>query len=155
MHRTTDKVAACLVPIMPTHSLIPYPSLSQRLSEQGTTTLAVSIGTDGAPASVTVNHASGGRHLDDAAVSYIKTHYRWQPPPEDCKPEATQAKIIVNWRLDPPIYDVAMTMTMLEADYPPGAVERSEAGDTTLDLAFDETRPCEGEGRVVSSSNYP
>jgi TonB family protein len=126
-----DKVSACLVPIVPTHTLIPYPPISQRLGEQGTTIVTVGIGKDGAPVQVRIDHGSGSKRLDAAAVSYILERYRWQRPPEACKPAATQTTIIVAWRLDPPV--VTGTMPISAADYPPGA-EILESHVKRLDL---------------------
>ncbi len=101
-----------------TPPLIPYPPISQRLNEQGTTKLAVNMGSDGMVTDVTVSQSSGSERLDNAAVRYIKEHYRRQPSLEDSKPSATQVTVVIVWRLDTP---GDKTTIMPRADYPPGA----------------------------------
>jgi TonB family protein len=97
--------------------LIPYPPISQRLGEQGTTELAVNMGSDGMVTDVAISQSSGSNRLDDAAVKYIKEHYR-RPSLEDGKSGAAQVTVVVVWRLDTPD---DKTTIMPRADYPPGA----------------------------------
>lgn len=54
-----------------------YPSISQRLNEQGTVTLSFHITTDGGVSGVSVAKTSGYSRLDDAAVSCAQNwHYK-------------------------------------------------------------------------------
>lgn len=153
---TTNKIAACLVPVAATHTVPVYPPISQRLGEYGTTVLAVGIGSDGEPAQVRIDHSSGSRRLDVAAVTYILEFYRWQPPPAGCTPADTQVAMIVAWRLDP-VSDTAdnlFILPMSDADYPSGAAAAAEEGDTLVEL----TVLAQGAvmvGRVTKSSGYP
>jgi TonB family protein len=89
-----DKLAR---PMMPTHTLIPYPPISSRLNEQGVTVMTVAIGIDGVPIDVKVEQTSGSDRLDAAAVLYIKAHWRWQPPKEGCGPAT--AAVNVAWHI--------------------------------------------------------
>jgi TonB family protein len=101
-----EKSASCptpersLRPILSTHTPVPYPPISQRLNEQGVTMMAVAIDNDGAPTDVTVKQTSGSNRLDAAAVTYIKTHWRWQPPPQACK--AATTAVNVAWHIVTP-----------------------------------------------------
>lgn len=82
-----------------THTLPPYPALSQRLGEQGTTHLKVAIGTDGHVTDVQIVTSSGSARLDTAAAQWVKDHYTWQPPTQDGKPVAASALVDVVWDL--------------------------------------------------------
>ena len=105
-------------PIASPPPLIPYPPISQRLGEQGTTELAVNMGSDGMVTDVAISQSSGSSRLDDAAVTYIKDRYRRQPALEDGKPTAAQVTVVIVWRLDTP---GDKTTTMPRVDYPTGA----------------------------------
>jgi protein TonB len=82
-----------------THTLPPYPALSQRMGEQGTTALTCEIGVDGKPINCAVTRSSGSQRLDDAASSYVKDHYTWEPATRDGKPVADKAQLNVVWDL--------------------------------------------------------
>ena len=82
-----------------THSLPPYPALSQRMGEQGTTLLKVSIDTTGKVTDCTVVTSSGSTRLDAAAVEYVKANWRWQPPTQAGKPVAATTEVSVKWDL--------------------------------------------------------
>jgi periplasmic protein TonB len=82
-----------------THTLPPYPALSQRMGEQGTTQLACEIGVDGKPTACSVTKTSGSPRLDEAASSYVKDHYTWQPATRDGKPVAGKTQLNVVWDL--------------------------------------------------------
>jgi len=82
-----------------THSLPPYPALSQRMGEQGTTLLKVSIDTTGKVTECTVVTSSGSARLDAAAVEYVKANWRWQPPTQAGKPVAATTEVSVKWDL--------------------------------------------------------
>ena len=56
-----------LEPIARTHSLPPYPTISQRLGEQGTTQMQVAISTEGTVTECKVIKSSGSERLDTAA----------------------------------------------------------------------------------------
>lgn len=82
-----------------THTLPPYPALSQRMGEQGTTLLKVSIDNTGKVTDCTVVTSSGSKRLDDAAVEYVKANWRWQPPTQAGKPVAATTEVSVKWDL--------------------------------------------------------
>lgn len=82
-----------------THSLPPYPTISQRLGEQGTSQLQVSINTEGAVSDCKVSKSSGSQRLDDAACEYVKGHWKWQPPTQEGKPVSATTMVDVVWNL--------------------------------------------------------
>jgi periplasmic protein TonB len=82
-----------------THTLPPYPALSQRMGEQGTTLLKVSIDNTGKPTDCVVAASSGSKRLDDAAVEWVKANWRWQPPTQAGKPVAATTEVSVKWDL--------------------------------------------------------
>jgi TonB family protein len=89
-----------LRPIRDTHTLPPYPSLSQHQKEQGTVTLAVTIGKDGSVTHAVVARSSGHPLLDARAASYVRDTWRWQPPTRNGKPvvATTKVKVVFNLR---------------------------------------------------------
>jgi periplasmic protein TonB len=82
-----------------THTLPPYPTISQRLGEQGTTNMQVGIGTDGSVTDCKVTKSSGSQRLDDAACTYVKGHWRWKPPTREGQAVAVQTDVNVVWNL--------------------------------------------------------
>ena len=82
-----------------THTLPPYPALSQRMGEQGTTGLTCEIGVDGKPINCAVTRSSGSQRLDEAASSYVMAHYTWEPATRDGKPVADKTQLNVVWDL--------------------------------------------------------
>ncbi|HWC63302.1 MAG TPA: TonB family protein [Rhizomicrobium sp.] len=100
---------AALPPLLPpptapreiarTHTTPPYPALSQRMGEQGTTGLSCEIGVDGRPVACSVTKSSGSGRLDDAASSYVMQHYSWEPATREGKPVAGKTQLNVVWDL--------------------------------------------------------
>lgn len=88
-------------PVQETRSLPPYPQESIRLNEQGTVTLSVTIGTDGAVSRASVFKPSGHPRLDDAAAQYVKSHWRWHPATRAGKPVAATTRVAVHFKLAP------------------------------------------------------
>jgi protein TonB len=87
-----------LKPIMRTHTAPPYPTISQRLGEQGTTTMEVSINTEGSLSDCKITKSSGSDRLDQAACEWIKGHWKWQPPTQLGK--TVEAKTLVSFKWD-------------------------------------------------------
>jgi len=82
-----------------THTQPPYPSISVRLGEQGTSSLLVSINTEGSVTDCKVTKSSGSERLDTAACDYVKAHYKWQPPTQLGKPVTAQTALNIVWNL--------------------------------------------------------
>jgi protein TonB len=85
--------------IAKTHTIPPYPALSQRLGEQGTTHLKVTVGVDGKATEVEVIGSSGSSRLDSAAVQYVKENYRWDPATREGKPVVGTIPVDIVWDL--------------------------------------------------------
>jgi periplasmic protein TonB len=80
-------------------TLPPYPPESIRLQEQGTTTLNVTIDESGVPTEVTLAVSSGSSRLDEAAIDWVRNHYKWNPPMVDGKISAARTQIALRWDL--------------------------------------------------------
>src|SRR5262249_6348000 len=91
---------APLEPIAATHTLPPYPTLSQRLGEGGISVLQVHIQTDGSADKCTVTDSSGSTVLDRRACEHVKSHWRWKPPVAQGKPQAAETRVEVHWSLN-------------------------------------------------------
>lgn len=88
-----------LKPIQRTHTIPPYPTISQRLGEQGTSQLQVAISIEGNVTECKVIKSSGSERLDTAACAYVQGHWRWQPPTSEGKPVAVSTDVSVVWNL--------------------------------------------------------
>ncbi|OJT95265.1 MAG: hypothetical protein BGN82_01440 [Alphaproteobacteria bacterium 65-7] len=88
-----------LEPIRSTFTLPPYPDISKRLNEQGTTVLKLLIGTDGRIKDASVQTSSGSERLDQAAVDWVKARYRYRPPTEAGNPVEAQTLLRIVWNL--------------------------------------------------------
>lgn len=76
-----------------------YPASAARDGETGTTTLALLVGTDGRVSSARVEHGSGSRTLDRAALSALSL-CRFKPAMNNGVPEAGWAQMAYVWTLD-------------------------------------------------------
>ena len=88
-----------LRPVMRTHVLPPYPPISVRLNEQGTTLMLVHITTDGNVDTCKVETSSSSERLDNAACDFVKGHWRWQPPTNKGTPTDVSTRVSVKWDL--------------------------------------------------------
>jgi TonB family protein len=82
-----------------THTLPPYPPLSQRMGEQGTTILTVTIGTDGKPIKVELSKSSGSANLDKAAIDWVGANWRWDPPTQEGRAATASTEVAVDWAM--------------------------------------------------------
>lgn len=76
-----------------------YPSTAVRLNQEGTTTLAFTIGTDGGVKNVTVSQSSGFSSLDDAAVRCVASAWHYKPAMENGQAVEVPWKANVKWQL--------------------------------------------------------
>jgi len=88
-----------LAPIMRTHTQPPYPTISQRLGEQGKSEIIVNINEQGNVTDCKVEKGSGSDRLDTAACEYVKAHWRWNPPTQEGKPVSASTRVSVIWNL--------------------------------------------------------
>jgi protein TonB len=75
-----------------------YPSLSQRLQEEGTVTLSFTISTDGSVSNPSVAKSSGIPRLDDAAMSCVP-HWKYKAATQDGQPVTTTWQAAVQFKL--------------------------------------------------------
>jgi protein TonB len=75
-----------------------YPSISQRLGEEGTTEIAFTITADGDVTGLTVAKSSGSERLDSAAVS-CASNWHYKPAILEGKPVSVSWKAAVRWVL--------------------------------------------------------
>jgi protein TonB len=76
-----------------------YPASAARNGETGTTTLALLVGTDGRVSSARVEHGSGSKVLDRAALSALSL-CKFKPAMNNGVPEAGWAQMAYVWTLD-------------------------------------------------------
>jgi len=138
-------------PVISTHRLPDYPRAASRQHQQGSTAILVTIGSDGAPTDASVSQSSGSEELDSAAVENAKT-FRWETPSAACKPESARILLITGWHIGKPPKP-RFGILMPESTYPAGAIERSEMGDTYLQISVDDDGSVK-DGSVAYSSGY-
>jgi protein TonB len=76
-----------------------YPSSAARNGETGTTVLALLVGVDGRVSSARVEHGSGSRVLDRAALNALSL-CKFKPAMSNGAPEAGWAQLAYVWKLD-------------------------------------------------------
>ncbi len=130
-------------PMMSTHVMPPYPPVSIRLGEEGTTRLRVTVGDDGVPTDAVVDQTSGSQRLDDAAASFVKSAWRWEPIVNFCG-APVDLGVSVTWHLKPAgggTFDGVDPLRMMgalsivspdDADYPPEAALMKQSGMSGL-----------------------
>ncbi len=82
-----------------THTLPPYPDLSIRMQEQGNVTLRVTIDESGNCTDAVVTTSSGSQRLDQAAINWVKSKWKWNPPTQNGKPTSAQTLVQVQFNL--------------------------------------------------------
>ena len=65
---------------------------------QGTVILQVLVNMDGVPVSAAVATSSGAPLMDQAAVDFIKAHWRWEPFSPDCRSASISTKVTMSWK---------------------------------------------------------
>jgi protein TonB len=76
-----------------------YPARAIRDGASGTTTLALLVGPDGRVSSARVEHSSGSKDLDKAAVNALSL-CRFKPATSNGVPESAWASLAYVWKLD-------------------------------------------------------
>jgi TonB family protein len=84
-------------PIMSTRTMPPYPTISQRLGEQGTSQLRLSINANGYITNCQITKSSGAERLDAVACGYVARHWRYQPATHNGKPIASSDGATLVW----------------------------------------------------------
>lgn len=76
-----------------------YPAAAARRGDSGTTMLALLVGADGRVSSARIEHSSGSRDLDRAAVNALSL-CRFKPATENGVAQAGWAQLAYVWKLD-------------------------------------------------------
>lgn len=143
-----------LQPVTETHTIPPYPTLSQRLGEQGASQLKVTIDpVSGTPIDIEIYRSSGSVRLDDAAAQFVKANWKWSITETGCSSPVTTL-VTIAWNLKNPPISWGVELTMTEKDFPPGARNVKEQGTSVISLALDEEGRVNAFG-VASSSGFP
>jgi len=142
-------------PVTATHTTPPYPALSQRMGEQGTTSLRVSIDPHtGTVSDVAVERSSGSLRLDDAAAIFVKQNWKWTVSRFDCASGAIVTLVSIKWDLREPVTsNWATVLTMEDKDFPAGARDKKEHGDSLVALFLTESGAVAG-ARAATTSGY-
>jgi len=84
-----------------THTIPPYPPLSRRLGEQGTVELKLTVGADGHVQTAELLKSSGSERLDDAARSWVASHWRYHPAKRDGRavPSETRVHVVFDLKI--------------------------------------------------------
>jgi protein TonB len=88
-----------LRPIARTRTLPPYPPISVRLNESGTTLMEVHITKEGNVDDCKIVTSSSSERLDNAACDHVKRVWRWQPPTSQGQPVDATTRVSVKWDL--------------------------------------------------------
>ena len=88
-----------LRPIARTRTLPPYPPISVRLNESGSTLMEVHITTEGNVDDCKIITSASSERLDTAACDHVKRVWRWQPPTNQGTPVAVTTRVSVKWDL--------------------------------------------------------
>lgn len=87
------------VSIEHTHTTPPYPPLSRRLGEEGTVELKLAIGTNGRVRSADLVKSSGSERLDEAALTWVQSRWRYRPATSEGRPVSSETRVNVVFNL--------------------------------------------------------
>ncbi len=82
-----------------THTVPPYPALARAASHQGTVLLQLVVSPEGAVANATVATSSGFPELDQAAVTWVMSHWKYKPALQNGMAVASQTQAAVKFDL--------------------------------------------------------
>src|SRR5262249_52846026 len=100
---TTPSVPdAAAASITSTHTTPPYPGLARKMGEQGTVKLRLTISAQGVVAGADVVQSSGFPDLDQTAVNWVLTNWKYKPAVRGGVAIASTALAAVVFSLKPP-----------------------------------------------------
>lgn len=85
--------------IMNTHTIPPYPEMERRMGREGTVTLRIQIDTTGNVTDAQVENSSGDQALDQAAVDWVKAHWKYKPAIQNGTAVAATSEAAVKFSL--------------------------------------------------------
>jgi protein TonB len=94
---TPDAVASS---ISSTHTTPPYPGMARKLGEQGTVKLRLTISAQGVVTAADVVQSSGFADLDQTAVGWVTSHWKYKPAVQGgvAVASTTMAAVVFNLR---------------------------------------------------------
>lgn len=159
---TTDDCSKSDEPVLKaiakTRILPPYPKVSVFGNEEGDTVLTVVIDQGGNAVDAAVFQSSGSEYLDEAAVNFVKSTWKWEPPTIRCKPASVKTNVQVKWRLynskggNQPRFPY-LVKVLKEADYPPEILSKKLEGMVGVMVTYSEKGIPLGWWVVESSDN--
>ena len=87
------------VGIASTHTTPPYPAVARRLGKEGTATLSISVSASGDVTDASVVSSSGNEELDQAAVEWVKSHWRYKAAIRNGQPAPSTIQAAVKFTL--------------------------------------------------------
>lgn len=93
--------ATALKSVMATHTTPPYPDIARRMGEQGQVRLHIAVDASGFVTDVRVSASSGHDRLDQAAMDWVRTHWRYHAATRNGAPvgSSTEAVVVFNLKL--------------------------------------------------------
>jgi periplasmic protein TonB len=78
-----------------THTIPPYPMSARRLNQQGLVRLNLTVSPDGSVSDASIIVSSGTSALDEVALAWVKSHWRYKPATKDGHVVAATVRAIV------------------------------------------------------------
>lgn len=85
--------------ILSTHTIPPYPEVARRMGEEGTTTVKIDIDAAGQITDVSLISSSGSSLLDNAAINWVKQHWKYKAAVEAGKPVPSTTEAAIKFDL--------------------------------------------------------
>lgn len=93
-------VTAAARGIADTHTIPRYPMIALRLGHEGDVRLKLTIDEHGGVIGAELLNSSGHDELDDAAIAWVKAHWRYTPALQNGNPVQSNMNVVVTFRLD-------------------------------------------------------
>jgi protein TonB len=87
-------------PLSATHTIPPYPPMAVRLGYEGNVRLRIAVDERGNVVSADVLSSSGHTDLDEAAIGWVKTHWRYEPARQNGTAVPATTNAVVTFRLN-------------------------------------------------------
>ena len=92
-------VSSKVTGVASTHTIPPYPEMERRMGHEGTVTLRISIDNTGNVTGAQVEQSSGSQVLDQAAVEWVKAHWKYKPAIQNGTAVAATSEAAVKFSL--------------------------------------------------------
>jgi protein TonB len=92
-------VSSAVSGVTSTHTIPPYPEMERRMGHEGTVTLRIQIDTSGNVTDAQVEQSSGSQALDQAAVEWVKSHWKYKPAIQNGTAVAATSEAAVKFSL--------------------------------------------------------